>query len=155
MSNGLGSRFTLVDPAAGTREPAFDHALLATAPAAASGEDVDPEALPFTGVEVTGDAVEFVAFGAYWRYRPDDRVCERAEFPPAGNPLEVPSPDGELAVSLRGHDLWARSLSDGRKWELTTDGEPDHGYGRGPRSTGDSTLLRKTGLPHLPPAVLW
>ena len=36
VSNGDGRRFVLVDPAAGTREPAFDHARLAAALAAAS-----------------------------------------------------------------------------------------------------------------------
>ncbi|MFF4324158.1 DPP IV N-terminal domain-containing protein [Streptomyces sp. NPDC001568] len=155
VSNGVGRRFVRVDPAAGTREPAFDHARLATALATASGQEVDPEALPFPGYEAAGDAVEFGAFGAYWRCRLDDYVCERAEFTPAGNPLEVLSPDGKVAVSRREGDLWARSLSDDREWELTTDGEPDHGYGAGPQSTGNSTLLRKIGLPHLPPAILW
>ncbi|WP_373305559.1 DPP IV N-terminal domain-containing protein [Streptomyces inusitatus] len=65
------------------------------------------------------------------------------------------SPDGRFAVSRRGHDLWARSLSDGREWALTTGGGPDHAYGSGPDSTGNSTLLRKVGLPHPPPAVAW
>ena len=37
VSNGAGRRFVLVDPAAGTRGPAFDHARLAAALAAASG----------------------------------------------------------------------------------------------------------------------
>ena len=47
-----------VDPAAGTREPAFDHVLLAAALAAASGQQVDPEALPFMAIELAGNAVE-------------------------------------------------------------------------------------------------
>src|SRR5207249_1753308 len=81
--------------------------------------------------------------------------CERAEFTPPGNPLDVPSPDKKVAVSQRGHDLWARSLSDGREWALTTDGEPDYRYGSGPDCTSNGTLLRKFGLPHLPPAVAW
>jgi dipeptidyl-peptidase 4 len=42
VSNGAGKRFVLVDPVAGTREPAFDHSRLATALAAISGHDVDP-----------------------------------------------------------------------------------------------------------------
>lgn len=155
VSNGVGSRFVLVDPAAGTREPAFDHTLLAAALAAASGQRVDPEALPFTAVEQAGNAVEFAAFGAYWRCRLDGYVCEPAEFTPPGSPLEVPSPDKTVAVSRRGHDLWARSLSDGREWALTTDGAPDHQYGPGPDSTANATLLRKIGLPYLPPAVAW
>ncbi|WP_106401238.1 S9 family peptidase [Actinocorallia populi] len=155
VNNGAGKRFVLVDPAAGVREPAFDHALVAAALTAASGQEVDPGSLPFTAIVLAGNAVEFDAFGEYWRCRLDDRVCERAEFTPPGNPLEVPSPDGKFAVSLRGHDLWARSLSDGGEWALTTDGEPGHRYGSGPECTGNATLLRKIGLPHLPPAVAW
>ncbi|MFD9416026.1 DPP IV N-terminal domain-containing protein [Streptomyces goshikiensis] len=155
VSNGVGRRFVLVDPAAGTREPAFDHTLLAAALATASGQPVDPEALPFTAIERAGNAVEFAAFGAYWRCRLDSYVCEPAAFTPPGSPLEVPSPDKTVAVSRRGHDLWARSLSDGREWALTTDGAPDHQYGPGPDSTANATLLRKIGLPYLPPAVAW
>ena len=45
-----GRRFVLVDPEAGTREPAFDHERLATALAAASGQDVDAAALPFGAI---------------------------------------------------------------------------------------------------------
>ncbi|UQI45205.1 S9 family peptidase [Streptomyces sp. HU2014] len=155
VSNGVGRRFVLVDPAEGTREPAFDHTLLAAALSAASGQRVDPEALPFLAVELVGDAVEFHAFGEYWRCRLDGYACERAGFTPPGNPLEVPSPDKKVAVSRRGYDLWARSLSDGREWPLTTDGEPGHRYGSGPDCTSNGTLLRKVGLPHLPPAVAW
>ncbi|MFB7182590.1 DPP IV N-terminal domain-containing protein [Streptomyces sp. NPDC056257] len=155
VSQGDGKRFVLADPAAGTREPAFDHARLAAALAAASGQQVDPEALPFMGIELTGNAVEFHALGAYWRCDLDGYVCEPAEFTPPGSPLEVPSPDGKFAVSRRGHDLWARSLADGREWALTTDGEAGHQYGTGPDSTANATLLRKIGLPYLPPAVAW
>jgi dipeptidyl-peptidase 4 len=155
VSNGVGKRFVLVDPAAGTREPAFDHARLAAALAAASGQQVVPEALPFRTIELAGNAVEFDAFGEHWRCRLDSYACERAEFTPPGNPLEVPSPDKKVAVSRREHDLWARSLSDGRERPLTTNGEPDYQYGSGPDSTSNGTLLRKFGLPHLPPAVAW
>ena len=155
VSNGVGRRFVLVDPAAGTREPAFDHALLAAALAAASGQQVHPEALPFMAIELAGNAVEFDAFGEHWRCRLDSYACARAEFTPPGNPLEVPSPDKTVAVSQQGHDLRARSLSDGREWALTTDGEPDYQYGSGPDCTSNGTLLRKFGLPHLPPAVAW
>ncbi|MET9631334.1 DPP IV N-terminal domain-containing protein [Lentzea sp. NPDC006480] len=72
---------------------------------------------------------------------------------PPGNPLEVSSPDGKFAVSRRGQDLWARSGDD--SWALTTDGAPDHGYGYGPAAMSYSTLMRKFGLPHMPPALAW
>ncbi|MFD0355507.1 DPP IV N-terminal domain-containing protein [Streptomyces sp. NPDC127110] len=155
VNNGAGKRFVLADPAAGTREPAFDHARLATALAAASGLHADPEALPFTGIALLGNAVEFDAFGEYWRCDLAEYTCERAEFTPPGNPLEVTSPDGKTAVFRHGHDLWARSLSDGSQWALTADGAPGHQYGTGPECTANSTLLRKIGLPYLPPAVAW
>ncbi|WP_327063967.1 S9 family peptidase [Kitasatospora purpeofusca] len=155
VSDGSGRRFVLADPAAGTREPAFDHARLAAALAGASGQEVDPEALPFAAVVWAGGAVEFAALGGYWRCRLDDYTCEAAEFTPPGSPLDVLSPDGKHAVSRRGHDLWARSLSDDRQWALTTDGAPDHQYGTGPDCTANATLLRKVGLPYLPPAVAW
>ncbi|SMD21395.1 S9 family peptidase [Lentzea albidocapillata] len=70
-----------------------------------------------------------------------------------GNPLEVSSPDGKVAVSRRGQDLWARSGE--REWALTTDGEQDYGYGYGPDVLSYSTLMRKFGLPHMPPALAW
>ncbi|MEU8773610.1 DPP IV N-terminal domain-containing protein [Streptomyces sp. NPDC048606] len=155
VANGAGKRFVLVDPVAGTREPAFDHARLATALTAAAGQHTDPEALPFTGIALLGNAVEFDAFGRYWRCDLDRYTCEEAEFTPPGNPLEVTSPDGKTAVFRHGHDLWARSLSDGSQWALTADGAPGHQYGTGPECTANSTLLRKIGLPYLPPAVAW
>lgn len=155
VSNDVGRRFVLVDPAAGTRAPAFDHAELAAALTAASGQQVDPWALPFSAIELAGNAVEFVAFGEYWRCSLDGYACERAEFTPPGSPLEVPSPDKKAAVSRRGHDLWARSLSDNREWALTTDGEADFQYGTGPDNMSNSTLLRKFGLPYMPPVVAW
>ena len=155
VSNGVGRRFVLVDPAAGIRERAFDHARLAAALAVAAGQPVDGDALPFMAIELAGNAVEFDAFGKHWRCRLDDYACQPTAFAPPGNPLEVPSPDNKVAVSLRGPDLWVRSLSDGREWPLTTDGAPDYRYGYGPDSTSNGTLLGKFGVPHLPPAVAW
>ncbi|MFE3172255.1 DPP IV N-terminal domain-containing protein [Amycolatopsis sp. NPDC059090] len=72
---------------------------------------------------------------------------------PPGAPLDVPSPDGKVAVSQRGADLWA--VSGTREWPLTSDGAPGYQYGTNPESLGNGTLLRKFGLPHLPPAVAW
>jgi dipeptidyl-peptidase 4 len=157
VNTGAGKRFVRVNPAAGTREPAFDHGRLAAALAAASGQETDPDALPFMGVTLTSDTVEFFdATGQYWRCHLDSYACEQAEFtPPTGNPLDVPSPDGKLAVSQRGHDLWAVSPADGREWALTTDGEPGYAYGPGPDCGSNATLLGKFGVPYLPPAVAW
>ncbi|MFI6502921.1 DPP IV N-terminal domain-containing protein [Nonomuraea typhae] len=151
-----GKRFILVDPAAGSREPAFDHHRLAAALAAATGQEVNPAALPFSGIELSTDAVEFFAFGSFWRCRLDTYTCAPAPRDTAYGAgfLEVPSPDGKLVAFLRGHDLWARSAADGREWPLTTDGQEDHEYGATPFAP--SVLPNKLGLrSHLPPALAW
>ena len=49
VAGGAGRRFVLVDPAAGTREPAFDHARLAAALAAASGVSASLDAGTVSG----------------------------------------------------------------------------------------------------------
>lgn len=155
VDTSAGRRFILVDPKAGTREPAFDHSRLAAALAAASGQDVATAELPFGAIELAGGAVEFDAFGAHWRCLLDTYACAKAQGTPPGNPLEVPSPDKKLAVFLRGRDLWARSLEDGREWPLTSDGDVDHGYGANPDYLMYSPLVKRIGLPHMPPALAW
>ncbi|MBT2225380.1 DPP IV N-terminal domain-containing protein [Nonomuraea sp. NEAU-A123] len=150
-----GRRFVLVDPVAGSRGPAFDQEKVAAALAAASGREADASALPLSGVELSGDGVEFDAFGGRWRCRVDGSACERvAGVAPVG-PVEVASPDGRLVAFRRGHDVWVRSLEDGREWALTADGDADHDYGASPDFFMYSTLLKKMGLPHAPPAVSW
>ncbi len=153
VDTATGRRFIFVDPAAGLREPAFDHERLAAALAAASGQDVDAAALPFAAIEPSDGAVEFDAFDARWRCSLDTYVCEKAEPRVAGGFLDVTSPDGKQAVFLRGHDLCVRSNEDGRERVLTTDGEADHAYGTSPFSP--TVLLNKVGIPHLPPALAW
>jgi dipeptidyl aminopeptidase/acylaminoacyl peptidase len=150
-----GKRFVLVDPTAGTRQDAFDHERLAVALAAASGQQADAAALPFFAIQLTGEAVEFDAFGEHWRCRLTDYVCEKAEGGAPGNPLEAVAPDGKHAVYRAGHDLRARTLDGARDWALTSDGTEDRDYAANPDYLMYSTLLGKIGLPHLPPAVAW
>ncbi|MET7464960.1 DPP IV N-terminal domain-containing protein [Nonomuraea sp. NPDC005501] len=160
-----GTRFVLVDPEAGTREPAFDHDKVAAALAEASGQQVDARALPIAALDVLtgppgGDSggsgdVEFDAFGERWRCRADGSACERVPGPPPTGPLEARSPDGRLAVFRRGHDLWVRSLEDGGERPLTSDGDADHDYGASPDFFMYSPFLKRLGLPHAPPAVAW
>ncbi|NUW31970.1 prolyl oligopeptidase family serine peptidase [Nonomuraea sp. SMC257] len=157
-----GVSFVLVDPAAGTREPAFDHEKVAAALAETAGQPVDARALPFAAVHlITGtaggtvEAVEFAAFGAHWRCAADGSACERVPGPPPAGPLEVRSPDGRLAVFRRGHDLWLRALEDGAERPLTTGGDADHDCGASPDFFMYSPLLQRLGLPHAPPAAAW
>jgi dipeptidyl aminopeptidase/acylaminoacyl peptidase len=150
-----GPRFLLVDPAKGSRQPAFDHARLATALAAASGLEVDAAALPFAAFDVSGEAVEFDAFDARWRCALDDYTCVAVGGAPSRELLDVVAPDGRHAVFRQAYNIRARSLADRREWALTEDGSADCDYGANPDYFMYSTLLGKLGIPNLPPAVLW
>jgi dipeptidyl aminopeptidase/acylaminoacyl peptidase len=150
-----GRRFVLVDPAEGSREPAFDHVRLAAALAAVSGQQADAAALPFFAIDLVGDAVEFAAFGAYWRCDLSDYTCVGTAGPPPRDVLEVAAPDGKHVVFRKDYNMRARRLGEGRDWTLTDDGSVDRDYGANPDYYMYTTALGKLGIPHLPPAVLW
>ncbi|MFW6202132.1 MAG: DPP IV N-terminal domain-containing protein [Gemmatimonadota bacterium] len=131
-----GAEFVLVDPAAGTRERAFDHERLAAALSAAAREDYEALELPFRSFAFVDDggAIVFLVDGE--RY-----LCELRQYRCAAAPMEddeggddgaaapsVVSPDGRLAAFVREHDLWVRDLETGRETRLTTDGEEHFGY---------------------------
>jgi dipeptidyl-peptidase 4 len=150
-----GKRFVLADPAVGTRRPAFDHQRLAEALAKASEQQVDEAALPFTAIEPTPHAVEFAAFGAYWRCALDTYLVEPAQPRPAAGFVELASPDQRHAVFRRDHNLWVRRLADGHEQPLTFDGNEDLDYGSAPDWWQNSVLIRKLGFPTMPPAAAW
>ncbi|MFE0155512.1 DPP IV N-terminal domain-containing protein [Nonomuraea sp. NPDC059007] len=148
-----GRRFFRVDRE--ERRPAFDHVRLAKGLADASGQDVDPEALPFTVIGLDAEAVEFAAFDGYWRCPLDTYRVEAAQ-PPAGAGFdEVASPDGRHALFIRDHNLWVRDLADGQERRLSSDGQEDYDYATGPDWWHYSVLIRKLGLPGMPPAAVW
>src|SRR5690242_10631689 len=55
VTTAEGSEFVLVDPAKGTRAPAFDHAKIAAALGAATGRTYDAHKLPFQEIEFSSD----------------------------------------------------------------------------------------------------
>jgi dipeptidyl aminopeptidase/acylaminoacyl peptidase len=150
-----GHTFVAVEPAKRSREPAFDHARLANALEAASGQAVDATKLPFKTIQLLEKAVEFDALGAHWRCAFADYFCQVAEDHAWPNPMEVKSPDGKWAVFLRDHNLWIRALATGEERALTTDGSADYPYGSMPDCLSFGALMRKLGLPHMPPIVSW
>ncbi|MEV0622807.1 DPP IV N-terminal domain-containing protein [Nonomuraea sp. NPDC050404] len=148
-------RFVLVDPAAGTRVPAFDHGRLAAGLARESGQEVDPAALPFTAIILTGGGVEFAAFDAYWRCDLDSYAVTKSTPAPAAAFVETASPDQRHALFRREHNLWVRTLDGAREWPLTSDGLPDHDYATAPDWWQNGVLVRKLGFPTMPPAAIW
>src|SRR5687768_13936860 len=64
----VGTRYVMVDPAAGVRRAAFDHDRLAAALSVASGHAVNGDDLSISAVGFHGDAVRFSAFGKTWAW---------------------------------------------------------------------------------------
>jgi dipeptidyl aminopeptidase/acylaminoacyl peptidase len=116
---------------------------------------VDAAGLPFGAIAIASDSVEFDSFGAHWRCSLDSYACRKVEdyLPP--NPLEPRSPDGKWAVFRRGYDLWLRALGTGEERPLTSDGVAESSYGLPPDCLSFGVLVRRFGLPHLPPIVAW
>ena len=73
-----GSEFILVDPAKGTRQPAFDHAKLASALGAASGATISASRLPFQEIDVTPDGLSVSFNYSGRRYQCDTRATNAA-----------------------------------------------------------------------------
>jgi dipeptidyl aminopeptidase/acylaminoacyl peptidase len=145
LTTAKGDEFVMVDPARGTREPAFDHAKLARALSAATGTAYDAHHLPFRTIEFSADeqSISFRLRSRLWTCDVQGNQCsssEKQEAPPeepagmefggaAANALkESISPDGKLAVFIRDWNLWMRDVASGKETQLTTDGVENFGY---------------------------
>lgn len=138
-TSAQGSEFVLVDAARNERRPAFDHARLAQALSQLAGKQYGAATLPF-------DSFEYRRGEQALRARLEDRpvecelrsyACTYVAAPAALLPGEVESPDGQWAAFVRDHNLYVRSLRDGRQIALTQDGVEHHGYAQ----IADSNLL--------------
>lgn len=148
--------FVLVDAAAGRKQPAFDHARLATELGAVSGAKLDGAKLPFDEitlspdlarlkVEVAGHSWE-VDLATYAVMPAGDKVADakplveerprgRGGRNPGGDPYAAArsaarSPDGKWEVLVQGHNLFLRQTADGAgaARQLTFDANPTSSY---------------------------
>lgn len=137
-----GAEFILVDPAKGTRAPAFDHAKLAAALAQVTGAKVGAYQLPFQQIELAADGktVSFTVERKRFTCDVQGSQCTAAELS-GGNRAAGPargrgfgasamatSPDGKRVAFIRDFNLWVREVATGKETQLTTDGVKDFGY---------------------------
>ncbi len=142
-ADATGVSFILVDPAAGTRVPAFDQVKVAALLKAASNGAIKDDArhLPITELSLADHDHVLTVTAAGASYRCDlgatPETCQRLlppESPSPGAdrvekhpPLSI-SPDKKLGAFIRDWNLWVRDLSTGAETQLTTDGVKDFGY---------------------------
>jgi len=125
-----GHEFIFVDPAAGTRQRAFDHERLASALSESTDKTYEAFNLPFTQFEYLNGrhSLRFTIEGEEWRCNIENYTCSGPHERPIRVPNSVTSPDGKLAAYIKDHNLWIRDLETGDDVQLTTDGEEYYGY---------------------------
>jgi dipeptidyl-peptidase 4 len=137
----LAVTYMLVDPAKGTRAPAFDQAALATALSAASDGRVknDPQHLKLADISLTDQDTHLLVsvgrneiqfrctLGAPGTADTCAPILPFAKNQPEHAPLTL-SPDKKLGAFIRDWNLWVRDLATGKETQLTTDGVKDFGY---------------------------
>jgi dipeptidyl aminopeptidase/acylaminoacyl peptidase len=139
-----GVTFVLVDPAKGTKGPAFDQTKLAAALTAATNGTMRADAHHLTISEITfsdGDKTVVVGNGSR-KFRCDlsgAGVCTEV-IAPGAKPAEAGQPGGRVrsatdvspdktkAAFIRDWNLWIRDLKTGKETRLTADGVKDFGY---------------------------
>ncbi len=134
-----GSEFVLVDASSSSRRPAFDHARLAAAVSAASGNSYEAHALPFMSFTFVRDesAIQFNTREGSFECNIVLYECSLTESSNNDGPAQggrffrrrdVPSPDGSLTAFIRDNNLWVRHTATDEERQLTTDGVEDFGY---------------------------
>ncbi len=152
-----GHEFVVVDPAAGVRNPAFDHARLAAALSLAADTAYEGHALPFTKFEYVdgGGSVQFhVADSLRWRCDIGTYACTGPAVAPPGSDAERPSPDGHWIAFTRDENLWVRDAATGEEVQLSQDGEKDFGYGAVPEGCCQEITSRRQKRKR-PPVLRW
>ncbi len=138
-----GVTFMVVDPAKGTKTPAFDQAKLASALTAATGGRMkaDPNHLVISEITFSDGDKSVVVGNGSRKFRCDlsgAGVC--TEVIAAGakpveqggsgrtRPVTDVSPDKTKAAFIRDWNLWVRDVATGKETQLTKDGVKDYGY---------------------------
>ncbi|MDE0075037.1 MAG: DPP IV N-terminal domain-containing protein [Gammaproteobacteria bacterium] len=129
-NTGSGYEFVMVDPAAGSREPLFDHYRLAGAMSLANDTSYVPDQLPFSifsfggsesEIEFTANDRRFTCDIAGYACTVGDTLTSRLPF--------VESPDGRWEAFSHEYDLYVRPAGGGDSIRLTSDGEKHYAYG--------------------------
>lgn len=128
-----GSAFFMIDPVRRTRAAVFDQTRLAAALNAATGGRATGEQLPFQTFELSKDSRSITVTVQQRRWSCDLQIysCSAEDTLPSSRrapPNSSTSPDGRYAAYIRDHNLWARELSTGQDFPLTSDGVAGFGY---------------------------
>jgi|SRR5690348_506274 len=128
-----GSAYFVIDPVRHTRQAVFDQPRLASALAAATGGRLDPNRMPQQSFELSKDlrSATVTIRNRRWDCDLQRYTCVPGDSMPGARgapPNSSVSPDGHYAVYIRDYNLWAKDLTSGEDFQLTTDGVKEYGY---------------------------
>ena len=144
-----GNEYWIADASSLEKAVAFDHAKLAAALAAASGEKVEPLSLPFFTLTFgdDGKSVQFAAAGARWTCDLSTYACKKLEGPggrgPRGGGMAMwergpapeaasreakTSPDGKREAFIRNYNVCLRDKDKKEETVLSRDGSEGNYY---------------------------
>jgi dipeptidyl-peptidase 4 len=149
------TEYVLVDPVAGSREPAFEPEHAASALSSVLGRRVEAGDLPIDGLEVRdGELLRLHVDGRCWLWDSSRAaVIETSESVP-DRLGDLVSPDGRWSVSVRDYNLVVRERATGAERPLTDDGVASRGYGTQPDISNSRVTFELVGA-RTPPAVAW
>jgi len=147
-----GHEFVLVDAEAGTKQPAFDHRRMAEAiRTVVADQEVDPQALPFFGIDLRDGAVRVTVGVQELEVALDTYAARVVGSARMGESL---SPDGRWAVLRRDHDLYLRDTASDEERRLTTDGVEGYDYAGMTDAAAARVMAENLGIT-MPPFVVW
>ncbi|MCU1324845.1 MAG: peptidase dipeptidylpeptidase domain protein [Bryobacterales bacterium] len=136
-----GAEFIAVDPAKGTKSPAFNHTALAASLSKAAGTTYETGKLPFQTITITpgGKTLSFTVAEKNYQCEVDGSKCSAGGNGAGGGRAgrgggrgstraDSPSPDKKKSAFIRDYNLWVRDVASGNETQLTTDGVKDYGY---------------------------
>lgn len=147
--------FVVIDATTGARVPAFDHERVAAALSRALRTHIEATALPFKVFRYTAykTAIQFRLADELWTCQLNTSVCSRESLTKE-RLSETLSPNGQWAVFVRDHNLWARPTAGGPQFALTTDGIEHYGYAGPPGDNRQKITDIRYPKP-TPPEVIW
>lgn len=154
---GGGWQYIAVDPEAGRRQPAFDHARLASGLSQALARSVSPQHLPLDELQFASPDASVIRFavdaGRIAKCSLIRNTCQiEARLEAAG--LLV-APDGSRAALIRNDNVWLRMLPEGAERALTTDGQPDFAYGHAPELAYQAAGIQTNRVPARITGLYW
>ena len=123
-----GVEYILANPTTGEQARAFDHQQLAESLAAETEEEIDPNDMSLSSIEISQVEQKIIFSFKGNRYEADLANYALTSVATGQKRNENLSPDGTTAAYIKENNLWVRNTGDDAHQQLTFDGQENYGY---------------------------